>query len=93
MRSTRSGHDETVSLLPTPDVTIDDAAVEEALRRAVQIINPLLDVLWGTDPLGLKRRRTDADDGPLDKVGGADEERARASVVDGAGDAGRGVIS
>ncbi len=70
MGNGRSGHDETVSLLPNPDVTLDDAAVEEALRRAVQIINPLLDVLWGTDPLGLKRRHSDADGGPLDKVGG-----------------------
>lgn len=59
-----------MSLLPTPDVPLDDAAVEEALRRAVQVINPLLDVLWGTDPLGLKRRRSDGDDGPLDKVSG-----------------------
>jgi len=57
-----------VKLLPTPDVTITDASVDNALGRAVRIINPLLDVLWGTDPLGLKRRRPDADDGPLDKV-------------------------
>jgi len=61
-----------VNLLPTPlqppRVTITDAAVQDALGRAVRIINPLLDVLWGTDPLGLKRRRSDADDGPLDKV-------------------------
>ena len=61
-----------MNLLPTtlqpPTVTITDAAVETTLGRAVRIINPLLDVLWGTDPLGLKRRRSDTDDGPLDKV-------------------------
>lgn len=57
-----------MSLLPTPEVSIADADVETALRRAVGIINPLLDVLWGTDPLGLKQRQTDFDDGPLDKV-------------------------
>lgn len=43
------------SLLPTPDVHITDAGVEAALTRAVRIINPLLDALWGTDPFGLKR--------------------------------------
>lgn len=62
-----------MNLLPTalqpPKVTISDDAVEDALGRAVQIINPLLGVLWGTDPLGLKRRTPDdGDDGPLDKV-------------------------
>ncbi|MDZ4268401.1 MAG: hypothetical protein U1D00_22365 [Mycobacterium sp.] len=57
-----------MNLLPTPDVSIADTDVETALRRAVRIINPLLDVLWGTDPLGLKQRRADTDDGPLDKV-------------------------
>jgi hypothetical protein len=57
-----------VNLLPTPEVTITDAAVEDALGRAVRIINPLLGVLWGTDPLGLKRRPTDRDDGPFDKI-------------------------
>lgn len=46
-------------LLPTPDVHITDAGVEAALTGAVRIINPLLDVLWETDPLGLKR----SDDG------------------------------
>lgn len=45
--------------LPTPDVDITDAGVEAALTGAVRIINPLLDVLWGADPLGLKR----SDDG------------------------------
>ncbi|MCB0950373.1 MAG: hypothetical protein KDB44_14070 [Mycobacterium sp.] len=57
-----------MNLIPTPEVTITDAAVQDALRRAVLIIHPLLDVLWGTDPLGIKRRRPEADDGPLDKV-------------------------
>lgn len=47
------------SLLPAPDVHITDAGVETALTAAVRIINPLLDVLWGTDPLDLKR----SDDG------------------------------
>lgn len=62
------GHHEAVNLLPTPEVTLSDADVADALERAVGIINPLLDVLYGTDPLGLKRRDTDLDDGPLDKV-------------------------
>ncbi len=62
------GHYGTVKLLPTPEVTIGDADVEDALQRAVRIINPLLDVLWGTDPLGLKRRTLDFGNGPLDKL-------------------------
>jgi len=57
-----------VSLLPIPEVTISDATVDDALGRAVRVINPLLDVLWGTDPLGLKRRGPGPGDGPLDKV-------------------------
>ena len=57
-----------MSLLPIPEVTISDAAVDDALGRAVRVINPLLDVLWGTDPLGLKRRGPGPGDGPLDKV-------------------------
>lgn len=60
-----------MDLLPTPDVTIDDAAVDAVLGRAVGIINPLLDVLWGTDPLGLKRRTVDTADGPVDTIAGA----------------------
>lgn len=44
------------STMPTPDVQITDAGVDAALTAAVRIINPLLDVLWGTDPLDLKRR-------------------------------------
>lgn len=57
-----------MNLLPGPTVTISDSDVEDALRRAVRIINPLLDILWGTDPLGLKQRDVDPDAGPLDKV-------------------------
>jgi hypothetical protein len=54
----KEGHHGTVSLLPTPDVDITDAGVEAALTAAVRIINPLLDVLWDTDPFGLKRSDT-----------------------------------
>jgi hypothetical protein len=43
-----------VKLLPTTELA--DSDVEDALGRAVALINPLLDVLWGTDPLGLKRQ-------------------------------------
>ncbi|MGE0218891.1 hypothetical protein [Mycolicibacterium sp.] len=60
-------HGVVVNLLPT--VTIPDADVEDALRRAVAIINPLLHVLWETDPLRLKRRiPEDGDDGVLDSM-------------------------
>lgn len=45
-----------MKLLPTPEVTLADSDVEDALGRAVAVINPLLDVVWGTDPLGLKRQ-------------------------------------
>ncbi|BBY61536.1 hypothetical protein MSAR_46720 [Mycolicibacterium sarraceniae] len=45
-----------MKLLPTPDVTLTDAEVEDALRHAVAVINPLLYVLWRTDPFDLKRR-------------------------------------
>ncbi|MCV7055260.1 hypothetical protein [Mycolicibacterium gilvum] len=45
-----------LSALPAPDVRITDTGVEAALSAAVRIINPLLDVLWETDPLDLKRR-------------------------------------
>jgi len=45
-----------VKLLPTPDVTLTDADIEDALGRAVAVINPLLYVLWRTDPFGLKRQ-------------------------------------
>ncbi|MDF2823633.1 MAG: hypothetical protein K0R68_1041, partial [Mycobacterium sp.] len=61
-----------MNLLPTPEATLRDDDVEDALARAVKIIGPLLDLLWGTDPLGLKRRprAADADTGPLEKVAG-----------------------
>lgn len=45
-----------MKLLPTPDVTLTDPDVEDALAQAVAVINPLLDILWGTDPFGLKRQ-------------------------------------
>jgi hypothetical protein len=45
-----------MKLLPTPDVTLTDSEVEDALGRAVAVINPLLYVLWRTDPFALKRR-------------------------------------
>ncbi len=45
-----------MKLLPTPDVALADSDVEDALGRAVAVINPLLDVLWWTDPLGIKRQ-------------------------------------
>nr|WP_221192935.1 hypothetical protein [Mycolicibacterium iranicum] len=45
-----------LSTLPTPAVHITDAGVEAALTGAVRIINPLLDLLWATDPFDLKRR-------------------------------------
>ena len=45
-----------MKLLPTPEVTLADSDVEDALGRAVAVINPLLDVLWWTDPFGIKRQ-------------------------------------
>lgn len=57
-----------MNLIPKPDVPITDAAVQEALGRAVRVIHPLLDVLWGADPLGIKRRRPDQVDGPIDQI-------------------------
>jgi hypothetical protein len=66
LASAGTGHHANVNLLPTPDVAITDADIAEALGRAVRIINPLLSVLWGTDPVGLKRRTAgDGDEGPL----------------------------
>lgn len=73
-----------MNLLPTPDVAITDADVAEALGRAVRIINPLLSVLWATDPLGLKRRGTgDGDDGPLSKAADAVSWALNAADVPG----------
>lgn len=50
-----------------PEATLDDAHVACVLHRAVAVINPALDLLWGTDPIGLKRRThsKDSDDGAL----------------------------
>jgi hypothetical protein len=39
-----------------PEASLDDAHVACVLYRAVAIINPALDLLWGTDPIGLKER-------------------------------------
>lgn len=59
-----------MNLIPLPKATITDADVAAALGRAVQIIDPLLDVLWGTDPLGVKKRthQLGAADSALEKV-------------------------
>ena len=84
LASARTGHHACVNLLPTPDVAITDADVAEALGRAVRIINPLLAVLWGTDPLGLKRRSGgDGDDGPLSKAADAISWALNAADVPG----------
>lgn len=49
-----------------PEATLDDAYVARVLHRAVGVINPALDLLWGTDPIGLKRRTRSMDaDGAL----------------------------
>jgi hypothetical protein len=67
---TRTGHHAGVNLLPAPDATLSDSAVDDALRGAVRIIEPLLDLLWGSDPLRLKRRTcgVNAGAGPVDRV-------------------------
>jgi hypothetical protein len=63
-----------VNLIPLPKAEITDTDVAAALGRAVQIIDPLLDVLWGSDPLGLKDRsrhlgdESGSDGGVLDKA-------------------------
>jgi hypothetical protein len=49
-----------MNLLPT--ATLGDADVACVLNRAVGLINPSLDLLWGTDPIGLKRRTRGSDD-------------------------------
>ncbi|WP_232374745.1 hypothetical protein [Mycolicibacterium mengxianglii] len=74
-----------VNLLPTPDVAIADADVADALSRAVRIIGPLLDVLWGTDPLQVKRRsgRGDGDSGPVHKVADGIGRALNAAEVPG----------
>ncbi|AQA01203.1 hypothetical protein BVC93_00815 [Mycobacterium sp. MS1601] len=62
-----------MNLLPSPDVTITDADVTAVLNRAVRVIGPVLDLLWDTDPLNLKRRTCDDEDGAgaLDKIADA----------------------
>ncbi|MGK2882842.1 MAG: hypothetical protein ACSLE6_19365 [Mycobacterium sp.] len=50
------GHHTGVNLIPLPTRTISDGAVAAALFRTVQVIDPLLYVLWETDPLSLKKR-------------------------------------
>jgi hypothetical protein len=58
-----------MNLLTLPSATLDDADVTRALRWAVDVINPALDLLWNTDPIGLKdrTRRTD-DEGALGRT-------------------------
>ena len=57
-----------MALWPATDVTISDDAVEEVLHRTVRVLNTVLDVLAGTDPLRLKQRapRDLSEGGPLD---------------------------
>lgn len=45
-----------MGLLPKPHATLTDAEVADALGRAVAIINPLLDLLSQSDPIGLRKR-------------------------------------
>ncbi len=45
-----------MGLLPKPHVTLTDADVADALGRAVEVINPLLDLLAEADPIGLRER-------------------------------------
>lgn len=45
-----------MGLFPKPHVTLTDAEVAEALARAVAVINPLLDLLSQSDPIGLRKR-------------------------------------
>jgi hypothetical protein len=60
------GDDLPMSLIPLPTATIDDSEMACVLRRAVGLINPVLDLLAGVDLLGLKKRTHalgDADSG------------------------------
>ncbi len=59
-----------MNLLPVPTARITDTDVATALYRAVRIIDPLLDVVWETDLLGLKERtrHLGGADGVLDKA-------------------------
>ena len=56
--------------IPLPTAAIDDADVACVLRRAVRVINPVVDVLSRADPFGLKGRshRLGAADGSIDKA-------------------------
>ena len=65
------GKDQSMALVPLPTATISDAQVACVLNRAVGVINPVVDVLSRTDPLGLKGRSRhlfDDADGSVDKV-------------------------
>ncbi|TPG33204.1 hypothetical protein [Mycolicibacterium hodleri] len=59
-----------MALIPVPAAVIDDHEVACALRRAVGIINPVVDVLSRADPFGLKGRthHLGAADGSIDKA-------------------------
>jgi hypothetical protein len=59
-----------MSLVPLPTATLDDSDVARALGCSVGLINPVLDLLAGTDLLGLKRRthRLGDSDGTVDKA-------------------------
>lgn len=45
-----------MGLFPKPHATLTDAEVADALNRAVAVINPLLDLLAQSDPIGLRQR-------------------------------------
>lgn len=51
-----------VNLIPLPTRTITDTEVSAALRRVVQIVDPVLYLLWESDPLGLKNRSRGLDE-------------------------------
>jgi hypothetical protein len=59
-----------MALVPMPTAVIDDADVACVLRRAVRVINPVVDALASTDPFGLKGRshRLGVADGSIDKA-------------------------
>ncbi|GFG71835.1 hypothetical protein [Mycolicibacter senuensis] len=45
-----------MGLFPKPHAALTDAEVADALGRAVAVINPLLDLLSQSDPIGLRKR-------------------------------------